>query len=56
MNENNEKLDWNVKELKKRNYKNVFKRGIKSYLLLVLTVFVFSRKYFGCFVRFCKCI
>ncbi|MCR5293200.1 MAG: DUF975 family protein [Eubacterium sp.] len=42
MNENKEKLDWNVKELKKRNYKNVFKRGIKSYLLLVLTVFVFS--------------
>ena len=33
---------WDVKELKQRNRKNVFQRGLKSYGLILLIVFVFS--------------
>ena len=39
---NEDEFVWNTKELKKRNWKNVFKRGLKSYAIVVLTVFLFS--------------
>ena len=35
-------FNWDVKELKRRNWKNVYKRGFKSYISLVVIIFVFS--------------
>jgi uncharacterized membrane protein len=39
---NDSKFVWDVKEFKRRNRKNVFQRGLKSYGFMVLVVLIFS--------------